>query len=161
MPTDLTFIHTTSSAIAGECAQFCERSAGALGFSTRMTELSAFSGGRLLEGGTLLFFLGSAGAGEPPQDAIPFWFHLHSLNHGSLRNLRFAVCAIGDSRREQFCAFGNACNAKFGQLGGTRLSPILTGDGTIQSGPALHQWVESALAKLAPALVPRWEALAA
>lgn len=161
MPTDLTFIHTVSSGPAGECARACEHSAGALGFSTRITELSAFSGGELLEGGTLLFFLGSAGAGEPPRDAIPFWFHLHSLNRGALRNLRFAVCALGDSRREQFCAFGNACNAKFGQLGGTRLCPILTRDGTGKDSRALHGWLESVLAKLVPSMAPRWEALAA
>jgi len=159
MPNVLTFLHTGSADAVQDCARHCAETAWTRGFQISIDNLHRYSPALLLEGGCLFLFLGEKGGGELHSDAIPFWFYLQSLNPGSLRHLRYAICSMGNKDDDQFGSLATACHLKLAQLGASRLHPPLLRHW--ESKLPLHEWILPILSRLSPGRTAKTEALAA
>lgn len=67
--------------------------------------------------------ISTQGDGEPPATAQMFYDHIHH-NGFELKNLQYAVLALGDSSYPLFCKAGEDVDEQFLKLGGKRLVPI-------------------------------------
>jgi nitric-oxide synthase len=61
-------------------------------------------------------------------------------NGGPLRNITFAVFALGSSAYPNFCAFGRYVDNLLGELGGERLLRLTTGDELAGQDQAFRTW---------------------
>ncbi|ODM95587.1 Nitric oxide synthase [Orchesella cincta] len=61
-------------------------------------------------------------------------------NLGPLRNITFAVFALGSSAYPNFCAFGRYVDNLFGELGGERLMKLTCGDELAGQDQAFRSW---------------------
>src|SRR5262245_7925434 len=106
MRTDVAILYGTMTGNALECA---ERTATALrkaGFAAQVHDLARYDLRDLLEESTVLLAISTWGEGEPPDDAIAFFDYVKDLGEAALRELRFAVFALGDTSYENFWQCG-------------------------------------------------------
>jgi sulfite reductase (NADPH) flavoprotein alpha-component len=72
----------------------------------------------------LVFIIMSThGDGEPPVAAKKFYDYLHNNRH-DLKNLKYAVLALGDSSYPLFCKAGEDVDARLSMLGAKQVLPI-------------------------------------
>lgn len=69
----------------------------------------------------LVVITATHGDGDPPEPASDFYEALLAEDAPSLKRLRFAVLALGDSSYEQFCVTGQRIDQRLETLGGVRL----------------------------------------
>ena len=82
------------------------------------------------------------GEGEMPDNAESIWVSTCEQNP-SLGSVNFSICAIGDTSYDEFCKAGLDWDAKFNQLGATRIHDIQLCD--VDYEPAWESWANSAL----------------
>ncbi len=101
------------------------------------------------EGRCVALVVATAGQGEIPRGARPFWSFLlqKRLPPGSLGHVRFAVCGLGDSSYPHFNYAAKKLDARLAQLGAVRLAPPLLAD-TAELGRAVRRFQTSLWAAL-------------
>jgi sulfite reductase (NADPH) flavoprotein alpha-component len=88
------------------------------------------------------------GDGDPPEPAAPFFDALLSDQAPALKQLKFAVLALGDSTYDHFCTAGLALDRRLAELGAERLLPCVECD--VDFKTAADSWVDKVAG-----LVPR------
>jgi sulfite reductase (NADPH) flavoprotein alpha-component len=81
------------------------------------------------------------GEGEPPDDAIAFFDYVKDLGEMSLRELRFAVFALGDTSYDNFCQCGRDLDRMLEERGASRL--LARVDNDVDFEEALACWPEA------------------
>ena len=141
MRTDIAILYATMTGNARECA---ERTATALrkaGFTARVHDLGHYDPRDLLTESTVLLAISTWGEGEPPDDGIAFFDYVKELKEASLRNLRFAVFALGDTSYDNFCQCGRDLDRMFEERGASRL--LARVDNDLDFEEALACWREA------------------
>jgi sulfite reductase (NADPH) flavoprotein alpha-component len=141
MRTDIAILYGTMTGNARECA---ERTATALkkaGFTARAHDLAHYDPRDLLEESTVLLAIRTWGEGEPPDDAITFFDYVKDLGEASLRDLRFAVFALGDTSYDNFCQCGRDLDQMLEERGAGRL--LVRVDNDVDFEEALASWSEA------------------
>jgi sulfite reductase (NADPH) flavoprotein alpha-component len=100
----------------------------------------------LLEETTVLLPISTWGDGEPPDDGANFFDYVKSLGSSALRNLRFAVFALGDTSYDNFCQCGKDFDRMFEERGATRL--LDRADNDVDFEGALANWHDALVAIL-------------
>src|SRR5207245_5078419 len=90
------------------------------GFAPTVHDLANYPTAQLASERHLLVVTSTYGDGEPPDNAKAFWDFLGSDVAPKLPQLRFSVCALGDSNYPQFCAFGKSVDERMPKLGALR-----------------------------------------
>jgi sulfite reductase (NADPH) flavoprotein alpha-component len=98
----------------------------------------------------LLVVVSTWGDGEPPDTATKFYKEFMASEQ-KLGDLRFAVCALGDTSYEKFCQTGKDIDAKLEALGAQRITPRVDCD--VDYEDAFTDWLNASLTALAPASV--------
>lgn len=87
------------------------------------------------------------GDGDPPDAVVPFHESLMGDDAPALKNLRFSICALGDTSYEKFCQTGKDFDHRFEQLGGTRL--VDRKDCDVDFDAPFVEWIEAVAGVLA------------
>jgi sulfite reductase (NADPH) flavoprotein alpha-component len=119
------------------------------GFQARMKNMSESSPSELSKAGNLLVIISTWGDGEPPETATTFHHDLMSAEL-ALKDLRFSVCALGDTSYEKFCQTGREVDARLQALGATRAASRQDCD--VDYEQDFCGWLDRALTALAPTM---------
>ena len=117
------------------------------GFQATMRNMSECLPTDLASVPNLLVIVSTWGDGEPPESAAAFHMALMSEDL-SLVNLRYSVCALGDTSYEKFCQTGKDVDARLETLGATRVAARQDCDVDFEEN--FTGWLDRALAVLAP-----------
>lgn len=91
----------------------------------------------------ILVICSTYGEGELPDNAQTLWDALSATDAPRLDNSHFAVLALGDRSYSTFCQAGKTWDAKFHELGATRVADRVDCD--VDYFDAAEQWMESVL----------------
>lgn len=117
------------------------------GVNARLVAAADFKSKTLPEEDIVLLVTSTQGEGEPPEEAVPLYKLLFGKKAPDLSKLSFAVLGLGDSSYPKFCQAGKDFDARFAELGATRLSGLAECDLDFQT--AANAWVESISAQVA------------
>ncbi|MGH8189896.1 MAG: assimilatory sulfite reductase (NADPH) flavoprotein subunit [Rhodanobacteraceae bacterium] len=128
--------------VAGQLAQQAERA----GVDVRLLRADAYPLRELAKERLLYVVISTQGDGDPPDDARGFMDFLASRRAPRLEALSFAVLGLGDSSYPQFCVIGQKLDARFAELGASRLIDFAAADLDIDTvaGPWTRQALDSA-----------------
>jgi sulfite reductase (NADPH) flavoprotein alpha-component len=144
----LVVLYGTESGNSEVLADRTVKAAKRRGFQAVMKNMSEISPADLAKAANLLVIVSTWGDGEPPETAVSFYKDFMAADI-SLSNVRFSVCALGDTSYEKFCQTGKDIDAKLESLGAKRISARQDCD--VDYEEAYVAWSESSLSALAPA----------
>jgi sulfite reductase (NADPH) flavoprotein alpha-component len=144
----------------GNCEKLAKRiarEAGKHGFAPTIHDLAKYPATQLASERAMLIVTSTYGDGEPPDNAKSFWEFLASDGAPRLSDLRFSVCALGDTNYAKFCGFGKDLDARLDKLGATRIHP--RADCDVEFEEPFTKWLHGALGVLTVADKPLTPAL--
>lgn len=95
----------------------------AQGHQVTVTDLEDYTVADLKSEQILLVITSTYGEGEPPSNAEEFYDELMELQGPQLGQLKFSVCALGDSDYDLFCQCGKDIDEQLSSLGAQRFAP--------------------------------------
>jgi sulfite reductase (NADPH) flavoprotein alpha-component len=141
----LTVLYGTESGNSESLADRAVKTARKRGATAAMINMADLKPSELSGVGNLLVVVSTWGDGEPPETAVSFYNALMSESP-DLRDLKFSVCALGDTSYEQFCATGKAIDARLEALGATRVAE--RADCDVDYEETYAAWLERGLSAL-------------
>jgi len=138
---------------SNNAADLADRTAFALkkaGFEAEVVDMSSFDVAQLDSLETALVVTSTYGNGNPPSNAEALHGALMA-RRAPLPNLRFSVCALGDTTYDRFAQCGKDFDDKLGELGATRIVPRQDCD--VDYEEPWQAWLDAVIAavKAAPA----------
>lgn len=92
------------------------------------------------------FVVSTWGDGEPPDEAVEFWERLQDLDEAAMREMCYAVYALGDSSYDDFCAFGRNLDEELERKGAIRIAARADSDCDYEE--FIDEWVRDVFAAL-------------
>ncbi len=146
----LTVLYGSESGNAEALAMKTKKLAQKHGLDAKVFDMADVGVEILAKAQNLMVFASTWGEGDPPSRAVDFYEALMGDGAPKLdKALRFAVLALGDTSYAQFCAVGQAIDARLEALGATRAADRIDLD--LDYAKQAAEWTEGALTKLAPA----------
>ena len=149
----LTILFGSQTGNAETLARRIAKEAGKRAFAPTIHDLGKYALHQLAGERALLLITSTFGDGDPPDNAKAFWEALKGGSAPGLAELRFSVCALGDSTYPRFCEFGKRADERLQKLGGLRVHP--RADCDVDFETPFAAWLEGALSALATADAPR------
>jgi len=146
----LTVVFGSQTGNAKRIAEALVRDAEASGLAVRLLRADAYPLRELKSERLLYVVISTQGEGDPPDDARGFVEFLVGKRAPRLDELKFAVLGLGDSSYAKFCAIGAQLDARFAELGATRL--FARADADIDIDSVAKPWQQRALATAREAL---------
>jgi sulfite reductase (NADPH) flavoprotein alpha-component len=150
--TALTILFGSQTGTAEGLAKRLAREAAKHGFAATLHDLAKYPATQLASARQLLVVTSTYGDGEPPDNARAFWEFLSSDSAPNLAEVRFSVCALGDTNYPKFCGFGKAVDERLEKLGARRVSPRTDCD--LDYEEPFAKWTNEALGAMAGARDP-------
>lgn len=88
----------------------------------------------------------TTGDGDAPEEALPLFHFLHSVQAPSLTKIRYAVLALGNRAYPQFCQAGKNFDNRLHALGAQRILPRAEADSDYQA--TADNWISQLLPEL-------------
>lgn len=107
-----------SRLVAKQAEQFFRKN----GVKATCVNMSKYNPEKLMEVKKMLAVVSTHGEGEPPEQAQKFFLKMMGNEIGNLSQLKYSVCALGDSGYEQFCKAGKDLEELLNKRGA---SPVL------------------------------------
>lgn len=143
----LTVLYGSETGNSSGVARLLAEKARGRGLEPVLVDMADYKPRRLKDEQDLLIVASTHGEGEPPLSAIGFFETLEGRKAPRLPGLRYAVLALGDSTYEYFCGAGKRLDARFAELGATRLVERVDCD--VDYDEPAAAFVEAALDKIA------------
>lgn len=144
----LTVLYGTESGNSEELADRTVKEAKKKGFKAVMKNMSDISPADLLKVENLLVIVSTWGEGDAPETAAAF--HKAFMEEDlKLDQVKFSVCALGDTSYERFCEIGKQFDARLEKLGAKRVFSRVDCD--VDYEDAYSEWFASAITELTPA----------
>lgn len=144
----LTVLYGTESGNSEKLADLTAKEAKKRGFKVTVKNMADITPADLEKVENLLVVVSTWGEGDPPETAAPFYKALMAETV-SLSNLRYSVCALGDTSYTKFCQTGKDVDARLEALGATRIFPRRDCDVDYEDPHA--EWMDGALKAFGPA----------
>ncbi len=120
--TPLTVLFGSQTGTCETLAKRAAKEAGKQGFAATVLDMAQTDVTRLGAEQNVLVIVSTYGDGEPPDAAKALHAQLSTLG-SQLPNLRFSVCALGDTNYAQFCKCGQDFDGFLEKRGATRVAP--------------------------------------
>ena len=146
----LTILYGSQTGQAKRVATQLATRAEAAGLGVRLIRADAYAQRDLAKETHLVVVISTQGDAEPPDDARGLVEFVLGKRAPRLPELRFAVLGLGDSSYPQFCAIGRQLDARFAELGATRLAPL--GEADVDIDAVAAPWAERTLDEARKAL---------
>jgi len=143
-------IYGTESGNSEKLADRAAKEAKKKGIAATVKNMADISPADLTKHKNLLVVVSTWGDGEPPDTATKFYKEFMASEQ-KLGDLRFSVCALGDTSYEKFCQTGKDIDAKLEALGAQRITPRVDCD--VDYEDAFTDWLNASLTALAPTTV--------
>ncbi len=147
----LTVLYGTESGNSETLADRTVKAAKKRGFQAVMKNMSEISPADLAKATNLLVIVSTWGDGEPPESAVSF-FKEFMGSEISLANVRYSVCALGDTAYEKFCQIGKDVDARLEAFGASRV--FARQDCDVDYEESYAAWLENSLSAFAPESAP-------
>ena len=121
--TEITIVFGTETGNSESLARDTAKRLQALSVAARVIDLEEFTLEDVASCAYLLMITSTYGEGEPPSNAEAFYEDLMSGDAPRLDQLKYSVCALGDSDYDLFCQCGKDFDERFAALGAQRLTP--------------------------------------
>jgi sulfite reductase (NADPH) flavoprotein alpha-component len=139
----LSIIYGSQTGNAKREAEAIANEAQAQGLSVRLLRADAYPVRELANERLLYVVISTQGDGDPPDDAQAFFEFISGRRAPALKELKFAVLGLGDSSYPQFNAIAKKLDARFAELGATRLLNV--GQADVDIAAVASSWREQAL----------------
>lgn len=146
--TPLTILFGSQTGTAEGLARKAAKEAGKRGFAPAILDMAAVGLDRLASEKNLLVITSTYGDGEPPDNAKALHAALQTATGPTLANLRYSVCALGDTNYAQFCRSGKDFDTWLEKLGATRTTPRTDCD--LDYDAPFTAWLDAALGAFGP-----------
>ncbi len=143
----LTVLYGTESGNSEALADRAVKEAKKFGFKAVMKNMSDLAPADLAKVSNLLVIVSTWGDGDPPETATQFHKELMT-SETPLNDVRFSVCALGDTSYEKFCQTGKEIDARLEKLGARRIADRQDCD--VDFEDAFTTWLSHSLSALAP-----------
>jgi sulfite reductase (NADPH) flavoprotein alpha-component len=145
----LTVLYASESGNAEALAMKTKKLAQKHGLDAKVFDMADVDLSILSKAKNLIVFASTWGEGDPPSRAVDFYEALMGNDAPQLKDVRFAVLALGDTAYVQFCAVGKAIDERLEALGGKRAADRVDLD--LDFAKPAAAWTEKTLKELAPA----------
>lgn len=146
--TPLTVLYGTESGNAEGLADKAVKSAKKKGFKAVMKNMADIKPADLSKAENVMVIVSTWGDGEPPEGAETFYNDIMA-NTVDLNNVKFSVCALGDTSYDKFCQTGKEIDARLEVLGAERIAARVDCD--VDFDDAYLEWEKTVFAAIAPA----------
>ena len=120
MENKLNILWASMSGTAENVADTLNEKAKSKGFVTNQLELNQVTMNDLSNMKNVAIVTSTTGEGDLPTNGEDFWDDLKNSDK-NLKNLRYSVCALGDSSHDIFCGAGRKIDEKLIQLGAQKV----------------------------------------
>ena len=120
------------------------------GYQPAVKDMADYKKSALKQEKHLLVIVSTHGEGDPPDTALELHEFIHSKRAPDLKDLNYAVLALGDTSYEHFCQTGRDFDERLTALGATRIHDRKDCDVDYEADAA--EWMEGVLTKLEPML---------
>jgi len=141
--TPLTILFGSQTGTSEGLAKKAAKEAGKRGFVPMVLDMAQTDVAKLASEKNVLIITSTYGDGEPPDNAKALWQAVGATPSPQLSNLRFSVCALGDTNYAQFCQCGKDFDARLEKCGATRVSPRVDCD--LDYEEVFNRWLDSTL----------------
>ena len=141
--TPLTILFGSQTGSAEGLAKRAAKEAGKRGFAATVLDMAQTDLAKLAAEKNVLVITSTYGDGEPPDNAKALHAALAADGGASLANLRFSVCALGDTNYTHFCKCGQDFDGFLEKRGAKRVAPRVDCDLDFEA--KFNGWLASAL----------------
>jgi len=142
-------LYGTESGNSEKLADRTAKEAKKKGIAATVKNMADIKAADLAKHQNLMVVVSTWGDGEPPDTATSFYKDFMALET-KLPDLKFSVCALGDTSYEKFCQVGKDIDAKLEALGAQRVAP--RADCDVDYEDAYTDWLGASLKAFAPSV---------
>ena len=145
----LTILYATESGNSERLASDMAKAARKMGLKPSIVDMADLDVATLASVRRLVVIAATWGEGDPPARAMRAYAELMDEGVPRLDGTLFSVLSLGDTAYSEFCAIGQALDARLAALGGTRVAERVDCD--LDFAEPAGRWIETALKALTPA----------
>jgi len=144
MKKELNILWASMSGTAENVANLLNDKAKTLGFITNQLELNQVNMNDLSNMKNVAIVTSTTGEGDLPTNGEDFWDDLKN-SEKNFKDLKYSVCALGDSSHDIFCGAGKKVDEKLTQLGANKIIERQDCDGSDEGS---DEWGNAFLEKI-------------
>lgn len=138
----VTILYGTKTGNAQLVAQQTQKSFEQSGIHSECLNISKYDISRLFSEKLLLIVMSTDGEGEFPPNSRKFFAQLNNEAFPSLKQLKYSICALGDSSYEHYCGAGKLLDQRLRELKATPVIPFVDCD--LDFRETALSWIEKA-----------------
>jgi sulfite reductase (NADPH) flavoprotein alpha-component len=146
----LTILYGSESGNAEGLAYKAKKLASKRNCDAKVVDMGDIDFAALAKSKNLAVYVSTWGEGDPPQRAVDFYKDLMSDAAPRLDGVKYAVLSLGDTAYVNFCETGKKIDARFTELGATRIHDRIDLD--LDFAKAAAAWTDAMLEKFSPAV---------
>ena len=142
----VTVLYGTESGNSEGLADQASKKLKSAGYKAKVVNMADYAVKDLAKEEVLLTICSTWGDGDPPSSAEPFFDAIKADGAPEMEKTKFSVLSLGDTSYEKFCQCGKDLDARFEQLGATRLSSRVDSD--VEYEKPFEEWADAVLKAL-------------